>query len=81
MVERRKIARARVLKRAKLVIGTASTIDCVVRNLTNIGARVQIANTIDLPQDSIGLTLDEGYTIRPCRIAWRSVTETGVQFL
>ena len=80
MQERRSITRSRVLKGAKIIIGSASTIDCVVRNVTNSGARVQIANTIDLPE-TLELTLDAGFTIRPCRVAWRSVTETGLQFI
>jgi len=78
--ERRTSPRSRVLKGAKLVIGSASTIDCVVRNVTASGARIQIANTVELPE-SLGLTLDGGFTVRPCRVIWRSVTETGVQFL
>jgi hypothetical protein len=77
--ERRKSARSRVFKGAKLFLGTSSVIDCVVRNVTNVGARIQIANTVELP-DAFGLTFDAGFTIRPCRIVWRSVTETGVEF-
>ena len=80
MLERRKLARSRVLKGAKLVVGSTSTIDCVVRNVTNVGARIEIANTIELP-DSLGLSFNGGFTVRPCRVAWRSVTETGVQFI
>ena len=79
MQERRKSARSRVLKDAKLVVGNSSVIDCVVRNVTNAGARVQIANTIELPE-AFGLTFDGGYTVRPCRIAWRTLTETGLEF-
>jgi PilZ domain-containing protein len=78
--ERRKVTRSRVLKGAKIIIGSASTIDCVVRNVTNSGARIQIANTVDLPE-TLDLTLDAGFTIRPCRVAWRSVTESGLQFI
>jgi hypothetical protein len=81
MQERRKSARSRVFKGAKLIIGSASMIDCVIRNMTNVGARIQIANTVDLPQDDLALTLDGGHTVRPCRVAWRSVTESGVEFI
>ena len=77
MAERRKSGRSRVLKSAKLVLGRSAIIDCVVRNLTNKGARLQIANTVDLPRD-FAMTLDGGYSIRPCRLVWRTVTETGV---
>lgn len=74
------MVRSRVLKGARLIVGSASTIDCVVRNVTNSGARIQIANTVELP-DSLSLTFDGGFTVRPCRVAWRSATETGVQFV
>ena len=78
--ERRKTARSRVFKGAKLVINTSSLIDCIVRNVTNAGARIQIANTVELPE-TFGLSFDGGYTVRPCRIVWRSITEIGVAFL
>ena len=79
MPERRKSARSRVFKGAKLVLGTSSLIDCVMRNVTNVGACIHIANTVELPE-AFGLTFDGGYTVRPCRIVWRSVVETGVEF-
>ena len=79
MQERRRSPPSRVLKGAKLVLGTTSVIDCVVRNATSHGARIQIANTVDLPEP-LGLTFDGGHSVHPCRIVWRSVTETGVEF-
>ena len=30
---------------------------------------------------SYQVTFDGGYSIRPCRLVWRTVTETGVEFL
>ncbi|HYC18192.1 MAG TPA: PilZ domain-containing protein [Pseudolabrys sp.] len=79
MQERRKSARSRVVKNAKLVLGASSVIDCVVRNLTNVGARVEISHTTDLP-DALELTFDGGRSYRPCRIIWRATDETGVEF-
>lgn len=80
MQERRNSTRSRVLKGAKIILGASSVIDCVVRNVTNSGARVQIANTVELPDD-LGLTFDGGRSIRDCRVVWRTVTETGVKFV
>ena len=80
MLERRKSARSRILKSAKLILGRTSIIDCAVRNLTNTGARIQVANTVNLPQD-FEMTFDGGHSIRPCRLVWRTVTETGVEFI
>ena len=80
MQERRKFARARVIKSAKLVVGTSSVVDCVVRNLTNTGARVEVPNTAALPENLV-LTFDGGRSMRSCRLVWRTVNETGVEFL
>ncbi len=79
MSERRNNTRSRVLKSAKLIVGRSSTIDCVVRNLTNVGARIQIPNTTGLPE-KLQMTFDSGRSLRPCRIVWRTLNETGVEF-
>lgn len=78
--ERRSNARSRMLKGVKLILGKSSVMDCVVRNVTNSGARLHLPNTIDLPE-VFELTFDGGYSFRRCRIVWRSVTEAGVQFI
>jgi len=80
MQERCKSGRSRALKDAKLFFGSSSMIDCVVRNFTNVGARIEIPNTVKLPE-AFGLTFDGGYSLRPCRIIWRTSNETGVEFL
>lgn len=77
--ERRSTARSRTLKVAKVILGTSSAIDCVVRNVTNTGARIHIPNTVDLPE-AFDLTFEGGYSFRSCRVVWRLITETGVQF-
>jgi hypothetical protein len=79
MSERRRNQRSRVLKGAKIVVGATSLLDCVVRNLTNDGARVEIPNTVNLPED-VAITFDGGRTCRPCRVAWRTLNETGLEF-
>jgi hypothetical protein len=80
MQERRKRQRLRVVKSAKLVLGNSLVFDCVVRDLTNVGARIEIPNAIDLPE-KLGMTFDGGHLIRPCRLVWRKLTGTGVEFL
>ena len=67
MAESRKYPRMRVL------------LDCVVSDLTNLGVRVKIPNTVNLPED-VAITFDGGRTCRPCRVAWRTLSETGLQF-
>ena len=80
MQERRKRPRLRVLKSAKLVLRKSSVFDCVVRDLTNVGAGIEIPNTIDLPE-VLEMTFDGGRSIRPCRLVWRTFSRTGVEFL
>jgi hypothetical protein len=80
MQERRKCTRSRVLKVAKLVIGGSATVECVVRNLTNDGARIELSGSADLPEN-LDMTFDGGHSFRPCRLAWRSATASGLQFL
>jgi hypothetical protein len=77
---RRNSTRSRVLRGAKIILGTSSVMDCVVRNVTKSGARLQITNTVELPED-LGLTFDGGRSIRECRVVWRTVSETGVKFV
>jgi hypothetical protein len=80
MAERRKYSRTRVLKGAKIVLGATSVLDCVVRDLTNGGARIKIPNAVDIPED-VAITLDGGRTCRPCHVAWRGLHETGLDFI
>ena len=80
MAERRKLFRSRVLKNAKFFLGTSSVVDCIVRNLTDLGARVQISHTAELPE-KLTITFDRGRTLRSCRIVWRNPTEAGLEFV
>lgn len=79
MQERRKLTRTRVLKGAKLLIRNSSVIDGVVRDLTNVGAGVEVPNTMDLPE-TLNLTFNNGSSIRPSRCVWRKPNKIGVKF-
>ena len=78
MQERRRVTRTRVLKAAKMLLG--SVIDCVARDLTNIGAGLQVPSANGLPE-YLDLTLDAGRSIRRCRLVWRKLNRAGVEFL
>ena len=80
MQERRKVTRTRVLKRAKMLLGNFSVIDCVARDLTNIGAGLEVPSANEL-SGSLDLTLDDGRSIRRCRLVWRKLNRAGVEFL
>ena len=80
MQERRKVTRTQVLKRAKMLLGNTSVIDCVARDLTNIGAGLEVPSANEL-SGSLDLTLDDGRSIRRCRLVWRKLNRAGVEFL
>jgi PilZ domain len=80
MQERRKITRTRVLKGAKFLLGNSSVRDCVVRDLTNAGACIDIPNTIDLPE-TLNLTFNDSHSFQPCRLVWRKIRRAGVEFV
>jgi len=80
MQERRTIPRTRVLKSARIILNDRSgIISCVVRNLTNIGARVDVVSTAGIPS-RFELTFDKGHSSRTCRVVWLQDDRLGVAF-
>jgi hypothetical protein len=77
--EHRHAERRTTLKGARIVFnGGRSTIDCRVRNLSRTGAKLQVTSVVGIP-DTFDLLL-EGHARQPCRVAWRSLKELGVEF-
>jgi hypothetical protein len=71
--------RHRALKGARIAFKDhTTTIDCVVRNLSDRGACLIVASPIGIP-DSFDLMLDHA-PVRNCRVAWRKATQIGVEF-
>jgi hypothetical protein len=78
MPERRRAPRTNVFKSAKIIL-TQSSRDCIVRDISALGARLAFISTAYVP-DTFDLTFDAGRTLRPCRAAWRTGTQIGVEF-
>ena len=78
MHERRRVKRIPVFKSAKVVFNDALR-DCVVRDISSLGAKLAFVSTAYLP-DNFSLTFDSARTLRSCRVAWRTGTEIGVEF-
>ena len=79
MLERRRYQRTIVFKAATLMLAANSTLCCIVRDLSNHGACLQLSSTADL-LDEFDLTFDAGRTLRKCRAAWQTLTNVGVSF-
>ena len=81
MTERRRQYRDRTLRGARIAFGNMSiTIDCVVRDLTPRGARLRMPSTVGVPSVFHLLHQRDG-AIQRCKVAWRTETEVGVEFI
>jgi hypothetical protein len=80
MLERRQTARARVIYSGVIAYNDrASTLDCVVRNFSEDGVKVEFNNTALLP-DEIDLVIARKGRSFNAKIVWRGETEAGLTF-
>lgn len=78
MDEGRKAPRHRVLKAGTIVFGGGG-ISCMVRNLSNTGAALDVSSPVGIP-DIFTLVLEVEATKLQCRVVWRKETRIGVVF-
>lgn len=79
MSERRQRPRSRTFKGGTIMFGVA-TVDCIIRNLSENGASLEIGSAVGVPDDFILIIKPESLK-RKCKVAWRSADRVGVQFL
>lgn len=78
--ERRKHHRKRMLQAGKIVYGKdALLIDCMIRDRTDNGARLKVADSKDVPEQ-IRLFIAGENTITNSKVIWRSEREIGIEF-
>lgn len=53
--------------------------DCIIRNLSDGGAKLEVASVRSIP-DQFELLVPK-HRPQQCRVAWRALKEMGVQFL
>jgi hypothetical protein len=76
---RRKSDRHRLLKSGKIILGKAAEIPCVVRNLSSLGACLEVQGTFAIPSE-----FDFSMSAQParsCKIIWRDDKQLGVRFI
>ena len=79
MIEKRTAPRRRVLKHGTLAFGGGGGVDCMVRNISESGARLDIANPVGLPA-SFTLLIQTDQFMRRCHPVWCSDNRIGVAF-
>jgi PilZ domain len=77
--EQRSAPRRRVLKSAKIVFDDWRAIDCIVRDTSETGAKIQVGGAHMLPHKFRLLMMSDN-TIRPVQIAWKLNDTLGVAF-
>ena len=80
MLDRRAEPRRRILKQAKIFFNRRrSVIDCLVRNVSETGACLEVANPVGTP-DAFDLLIEGETAPRPCVSVWRHDSKIGVAF-
>jgi hypothetical protein len=79
MMEKRTAPRHRVLKHGTLAFEGGGCVDCMVRNISSDGARIEIVNPVGIPP-SFTLVIKADQFTRRCHPVWSSATRIGVAF-
>jgi hypothetical protein len=58
----------------------SSSVECLVRNISQSGARLSVSPAVGLPQ-TFSLLIPQKGLSREARLIWRSETEVGVAFV
>lgn len=78
-LEKRLAPRRNTQIQAQIVFGGGrSRVDCIIRNLSDGGAQLEVVSVGSIPQ-----TFDliaPGHRPHSCRVAWRALKELGVHF-
>jgi hypothetical protein len=80
MQERRKVMRTRSLLHGRILFNDRrSVIDCVIRNLSNSGASLEVANVVGIPP-AFDLRIDHETESHRCVAIWYGENRIGVEF-
>jgi hypothetical protein len=79
-MERRRRQRTRTLKSARILLNHHhSVIDCTVRNISPIGACLNVASAVGIPEH-FDVFFEADRSIRPCRLVWYKEKQLGIEF-
>lgn len=77
-LERRLSPRRNVNIEAEIEIAPRQTLPCVVRNVSDTGAKIEIAFIGRVPNRFVLLV--PGHHPQTCRVIWRALREMGVEY-
>ena len=70
--------RHRMFKAGKIAFNRAGVIDCIIRNLSDTGACLNVASPLGIPERF--RLLRDGHDPQPCRVVWRKDKQIGIEF-
>ena len=79
MSENRKSARHRILKAGTIAFNRAGGISCMVRNISEAGACLEVTSSFGIP-DEFTLVIENDQSQRQCHVSWRKDKRIGVAF-
>jgi hypothetical protein len=80
MQNRRRSPRTRILRAGKILLNNKrSVIDCMVRNISDHGACLLVANVVGIPA-TFDLMIDGEPASRPCTTVWHAQNRLGIEF-
>jgi len=71
--------RLRTFKGGSISMANGLATDCIIRNLSESGACLEVSSPRDIP-DSFRLIIRPELLTRNCEVAWRSGQRVGVHF-
>jgi len=80
MSENRRSARLRSYKGGSIIFGVAAAIDCIIRNMPETGAALEVESPVGIPNE-FTLLIKPEFVKRNCRVDWRRSNRVGVQFI
>jgi hypothetical protein len=78
--DKRKARRHRLQRDAWVVPESGQRHECVVTNISDRGAHINVADSDALPDSFVLLLAENGATRRRCRVIWRKPREIGIKF-
>ena len=79
-MNKRGAPRLRTLKGGSIQFGLDAAIDCVIKNMSETGAALEVESPLGIPND-FTLLIKPEFVKRNCRVAWRSAKRIGVLFV
>ncbi len=78
--DKRKAKRHHMQHKAWLLVEGKQRSECVLTDISALGAHVNVADSEDIPDAFLLLLAESGATRRRCRVIWRKPREVGVKF-